>query len=110
MKKYKVAADIGTVAVRTESARFHFANGYGDGNREVFVCESNEVDTARLCFVETFEVFEGKTVDILNYDCGGSEGYPVEVFAVGKLDAGRWFVYNDNGTVYFIKEHKGSAI
>ena len=108
MKKYKVGADMGTVAVRTESAKFHFANGYGDGNREVFVCESNEVDTARLCFVETFEVFEGKTVEILNYDCEGSEQCPV--FAVGKLDAGRWFVYNDNGTVYFIQEHKGSAI
>ena len=113
METYTVAADIGTVAVKTESAKFHFANGYGDGQHKVFVCDAGEVDTSysptsTMHFVETFEVFEGKTVEILNYDCEGSEQYPV--FAVGELDAGRWFVYNDEGNVYFVKEHKGSAI
>lgn len=101
MKRYTYACDGGALAIRTESAKFFYNNGFGDGEHDVFVTDDIELETSALAFVDSFVVFEGKTVEVLNYDCG--ETAWMKVHALCTLDAGHWFVYSDDGTMYLIK-------
>ena len=103
MERYTYACDGGALAIRTESAKFFYKNGYGDGEHDVFVTDDIEFgETYGLTFVDSFVVFEGKTVEVLNYDCG--ETAWMKVHAICTLDAGHWFVYSDDGTMYLIKD------
>ena len=103
MERYTYACDGGALAIRTESAKFFYHNGYGDGEHDVFVItDAEQRPDKRLYLVSHFDIFEGKTAEILNYDCGETPW--MKVYAVCTLNAGRWFVYSDNGTVYLVKE------
>lgn len=103
MEQYTYACDGGALAIRTESAKFFYNNGFGDWSElPVYITDDIEFrETKGLTFVDSFVVFEGKTVEVLNYDCG--ETPFMKVHALCTLDAGHWFVYSDNGTMYLIK-------
>jgi len=108
MEQYKYGCDAGCLAIRTESGTFYYPNGYGDGEHDVFVITDAEQRPDKrilkygMLLVTHFDIFEGKTAEILNYDCGETPW--MKVYAVCTLDAGRWFVYSDDGTMYLIKE------
>ena len=102
MEQYTYACDGGSLAIRTESGTFYYHNGWGDGEHDVFIVtdlEKRPDGWGRL--ISHFDVFEDKTAEGLNYDC--RETPWMKVHAVCTLDAGRWFVYSDNGTMYLIK-------
>ena len=102
MEQYTYGCDGGCLAIRTESGTFYYPYGYGDGEHDVFVIDESEMrPDKRLYLVSHFDIFEGKSAEILNYDC--EETPWMKVHAVCTLDAGRWFVYSDEGTMYLIK-------
>ena len=107
MERYTYACDGGALAIRTESAKFLFSNGYGDGEHDVFVTDESLLgfdETKSLVFVDSFEVFEGKEVEVLNYDCGETPW--MKVYAVCTLGEGHWFVYHDNGRMYLVRHQR----
>jgi hypothetical protein len=103
MEQYKYACDGGCLAIRTESGTSYYHNGYGDAEHDVFVItDAEQFSDRRFCLVSHFDIFEGKTAEILNYDCDETQW--MKVHALCTLDAGRWFVYSDEGTMYLVKE------
>lgn len=95
---YSMVADIGCIAIENKGLRIFFENGFGDGMFDCVVSDKDDKGLYERCFkdkakfVGSFEVGSNSDAWLLDYDCGGNR--------VHKFSDGKWFVYNEEGTVY----------